>query len=96
MAGMRSLPKIGDQGRIAVAGQRVGVRGVVGGEIAATSQQYPLVMASLGVQNIVAAALGADFAEGYTDTGVTLITDAPVDGLTSEDTEFGLANCWGE
>ncbi|MEM7114672.1 MAG: substrate-binding domain-containing protein [Chloroflexota bacterium] len=81
---------------VSVDGSCAGVRGVVDGQIAATSQQYPLRMASLGVENIVAAALGADFAEGYTDTGVTLITDIAADGVDSEDTEFGLANCWGE
>jgi fructose transport system substrate-binding protein len=29
------------------------------------------------------------------DTGVTLITDKPVDGVESKDTAFGLENCWG-
>ena len=29
------------------------------------------------------------------DTGVTLITDEPADGVKSEDTAFGLENCWG-
>jgi fructose transport system substrate-binding protein len=26
---------------------------------------------------------------------VTLITDEPVDGVESNDTAFGLENCWG-
>ena len=94
-----ALDAIGRAGEaliVSVDGGCAGVRGVVNGEIAATSQQYPLVMASLGVENIVAAAQGGDFAEGYTDTGVTLITDAPVGGVDSEDSDFGLANCWGE
>jgi fructose transport system substrate-binding protein len=26
---------------------------------------------------------------------VTLITDDPQDGVESEDTAFGLENCWG-
>ena len=81
---------------VSVDGGCAGVRGVVDGQIDATSQQYPLVMASLGVENIVAAALGADFETGYTDTGVTLITGNPVDGVDSEDLDFGLASCWGE
>jgi fructose transport system substrate-binding protein len=32
---------------------------------------------------------------GYTDTGVTLITDKPQAGVDSKDTAFGLDNCWG-
>ena len=31
----------------------------------------------------------------FIDTGVTLITDKPVDGVESKDTAFGLENCWG-
>ena len=31
----------------------------------------------------------------FVDTGVTLITDKPVDGVESKDTAFGLENCWG-
>ena len=32
---------------------------------------------------------------GYNDTGVTLITDDPQDGVDSKDSTFGAANCWG-
>jgi fructose transport system substrate-binding protein len=31
----------------------------------------------------------------FTDTGVTLITDEPQPGVPSQDTAFGLENCWG-
>ena len=81
---------------VSVDGGCAGVRGVEDGRIAATSQQYPLRMASLGVQNIVAAALGGEFVTGYTDTGVTLIAATAVDGVASEDVQFGLDNCWGD
>ena len=81
---------------VSVDGGCAGVEGVNDGRIAATSQQYPLVMASLGVENIVAAAQGSDFATGYTDTGVTLITnDAGFEG-EAENGVFGIENCWGE
>jgi fructose transport system substrate-binding protein len=33
--------------------------------------------------------------KNFLDTGVTLITDEAVDGVESEDTAFGLDNCWG-
>ena len=32
---------------------------------------------------------------GYTDTGVTLISDDPQKGVDSKDSTFGTANCWG-
>ena len=81
---------------VSVDGGCAGVEGVVNGEIAATSQQYPLNMASLGVEAVYEYATTGEAPSGYTDTGVTLITDNAVDGVDSEDTEFGLANCWGE
>lgn len=81
---------------VSVDGGCAGVRGVVDGSIGATSQQYPLLMASLGVQALYDVANGAEKPSGYTDTGVTLITDNPVEGVESENSEFGLANCWGE
>lgn len=80
---------------VSIDGGCTGVAGVVDGRIAATSQQYPLRMASLGVEALAHYALTGESPEGYTDTGVTLITTDPVDGLESEDTDFGLANCWG-
>jgi len=81
---------------VSVDGGCAGVRGVVEGSIAATSQQYPLYMASLGVETVVEFAKTGNAPSGYTDTGVTLITDDTQDGIDSEDSEFGLANCWGE
>jgi fructose transport system substrate-binding protein len=33
--------------------------------------------------------------KGFIDTGVTLITDEPQEGVESEDTTVGLENCWG-
>ncbi len=81
---------------VSVDGGCAGVRGVVDAQIAATSQQYPLRMAELGVQAVYDFATTGTAPSGYTDTGVTLISDNPVEGVTSENSEFGLANCWGE
>lgn len=80
---------------VSVDGGCQGVQGVVDGKIAATSQQYPLKMASMGVEAIVKFAKDGTKPSGYTDTGVTLITDQVQDGVGSEDSAFGLANCWG-
>jgi len=81
---------------VSVDGGCRGVQGVVDGQIAATSQQYPLKMASMGVDALVKFAQTGEKPTGYTDTGVTLITDKPQAGVDSKDTKYGVANCWGE
>ena len=80
---------------VSIDGGCVGVQGVKDGQIAATSQQYPLKMATLGVEAVVKYAQTGEKPSGYTDTGVTLITDKPQTGVDSKDTTFGLENCWG-
>jgi fructose transport system substrate-binding protein len=80
---------------VSVDGGCTGVEDVKAGKIAATSQQYPLKMAQMGVDAVVNFVKTGEAPSGYTDTGVTLITDEPVEGIESEDTTFGLENCWG-
>jgi fructose transport system substrate-binding protein len=69
--------------------------GIKTGVIDATSQQYPLKMAALGVEKGAVAARGGAKPSGYTDTGVNLITASPIKGIPSKDAAFGTANCWG-
>ena len=69
--------------------------GIKPGIIDATSQQYPLKMAALGVEKGAAAARGGEKPSGYVDTGVELITADPVDGVESKDAAYGEENCWG-
>jgi fructose transport system substrate-binding protein len=69
--------------------------GIKTGVIDATSQQYPLKMAALGVEKGAAAARGGAKPSGYVDTGVTLIAGDPMDGVDSKDAAYGEANCWG-
>ena len=80
---------------VTVDGSCKGVQGVKDGVFAANSMQYPLKMASMGVQAIVDAVKGGKKPSGYTDTGVTLITDKAQTGLDSKDSAFGASNCWG-
>ncbi len=85
---------------VSVDGGCPGVQNVKKGVIGATSQQYPLKMAQMGVDAITAFAKDGTkpkptSGKDFVDTGVTLITDAPVDGVESKDTAFGLENCWG-
>ncbi|CUX37112.1 sugar ABC transporter substrate-binding protein [Rhizobium oryzihabitans] len=85
---------------VSVDGGCPGVKNVAEGVIGATSQQYPLLMAALGVE---AVKKFADTGEkpkptegkNFVDTGVTLVTDKPVKGLDSIDTKEGLNKCWG-
>src|SRR5258708_1352686 len=72
-----------------------GIEYVISGKIAATSQQYPLKMAALGVAAVVKFAKDGTKPSGYTDTGVTLITIKPLPGIDSQGAVFGLQGCWG-
>lgn len=93
---LKAIGKEKDVMIVSVDGGCAGVRNVKAGVIAATSQQYPLKMASLGVEAGVTYAKDGKKVSGYTDTGVTLITDKPMAGVDSKDTKFGLGACWGK
>jgi fructose transport system substrate-binding protein len=85
---------------VSVDGGKAGVQDVADGVIDATSQQYPLKMAELGVKAIkdyVDSGTKPTVSEGldFFNTGVTLITDEPVAGVESKDSTFGLENAWG-
>ncbi|HEX3140381.1 MAG TPA: sugar ABC transporter substrate-binding protein [Rhizobacter sp.] len=81
---------------VSVDGGCDGIKDVAGGVIAATSQQYPLKMASMGVEAGVEYAKTGKKVSGYTDTGVTLIAAKPVAGVDSKDTKTGTDLCWGK
>jgi fructose transport system substrate-binding protein len=68
--------------------------------IGATSQQYPLLMASKGIEAIAAFAKDGTkpaASDGLTffNTGVNLVTDKPAEGVTSIDSTKGTELCWG-
>lgn len=85
---------------VSVDGGCPGVQNVADGVIQATSMQFPLDMAAQAleaVSNYLADGSLPQNSEGltFTNTGVTLITDLPASGVESEDTSWGLGNCWG-
>jgi fructose transport system substrate-binding protein len=85
---------------VSVDGGCPGVKNVAAGIIGATSQQYPLLMASMGIEAIKKFADTGEkpkVTEGKTffDTGATLVTDKPVPGIDSIDTKAGADKCWG-
>lgn len=85
---------------VSVDGGCPGVADVADGVIGATSQQYPLLMASLGIEAIAAWAKDGSKPENtpgldFFNTGVNLVTDKPASGVESIDTKLGTDKCWG-
>jgi fructose transport system substrate-binding protein len=85
---------------VSVDGGCPGVKNVADGVIGATSQQYPLMMASMGIEAIKKFADTGEkpkstAGKNFFDTGVTLVTDKPVKGIESIDTKTALGKCWG-
>jgi len=85
---------------VSVDGGCPGVRDVGSGIIGATSMQFPLLMASKGIEAIKAFADSGEKPENsegldFYNTGVELITDKPVDGIPSLTSAEGLEKCWG-
>lgn len=85
---------------VSVDGGCPGVQNVKDGVIGATSMQFPLLMASKGIEAIKAFAdSGAkpENTEGldFFNTGVTLVTDKPAEGIESITSEEALKQCWG-
>ncbi len=99
----QALKNAGKEGQaiiVSVDGGCPGVAAVKSGVIGATSQQYPLKMASLGIDAIAAFAKDGTkptVTEGlsFYNTGVNLVTDKPAEGVPSIDTTEGTALCWG-
>jgi fructose transport system substrate-binding protein len=97
---LKAVGKENDVLIVSVDGGCPGVQSVKDGMIGATSQQYPLQMAALGVEAIKK---WADTGEkpaptpgkAFFDTGVNLVTDKPAEGVPSIDTAKGMELCWG-
>ena len=97
---LKSIGRENDVLIVSVDGGCPGVQNVKDGVIGATSQQYPLMMASLGVEAIKKWADEGVKPEptpgkAFFDTGVALVTDKPVEGVESIDTTEGTNLCWG-
>ncbi len=80
---------------VSVDGGCQGIKDTAAGVITATSQQYPLKMAAMGVAAGVEYAKTGKKASGYVDTGVTLIAAKSIAGVDSKDTKVGMDLCWG-
>lgn len=99
----QALKNAGKEGQaiiVSVDGGCPGVASVKSGVIGATSQQYPLLMASKGIEAIAAFAKDGTkpaASDGLTffNTGVNLVTDKPAEGVPSIDSTKGTELCWG-
>ena len=97
---LRSIGREKDVLIVSVDGGCPGVQNIEDGVIGATSQQYPLRMASLGIKAIAAYAADGTLpksTEGkdFFDTGVALVTDQPAEGVESISVAEGKELCWG-
>ena len=97
---LRAVGRENDVLIVSVDGGCPGVQNISEGVIGATSMQFPLLMASKGIEAIKAWADSGSRPENtpgldFFNTGVELITDQPVAGIESLTSEEGLAKCWG-
>jgi fructose transport system substrate-binding protein len=85
---------------VSVDGGCQGVSMVKSGVLAATSQQYPIKMAQLGVEAIASIAKGGDKPAtspglDFFDTGEALVTDTPTGAVQSITSDEASKICWG-
>ncbi len=97
---LKAVGKENDVLIVSVDGGCPGVKSVKEGIIGATSQQYPLQMAALGIDAIVKWATTGEKPQptpgkSFFDTGVNLVTDKPAKDVPSIDTAKGTELCWG-
>lgn len=97
---LKALGRENDALIVSVDGGCPGVANVKDGVIGATSQQYPLLMASKGIEAIAAWAKDGTKpantpGKNFFDTGVNLVTDKPAAGVESIDVKEGTDRCWG-
>ena len=94
-AAIKARGKTKDIVLTSIDGGRLGVQYVQQGKIAATVMQFPKIMAAKGVDYVVEYVKTGQKPSGFINTGASLITDKPFNGLESKDTKWGLQNCWG-
>jgi fructose transport system substrate-binding protein len=97
---LKAAGKAKDVTIVSIDGGCPGVDNVQKGVIGATSMQFPLKMAQLGVEAIAKYAEDgtkpqATAGKDFVDTGTQLITDDPQTGVEAKDSAWGKQNCWG-
>src|SRR4029078_11084734 len=85
---------------VSVDGGCAGVASVQAGGIGGAAQQYPLKMATLGMEAVAKIARGGEKPTtsaglDFFNTGVALVTDKPVEGVKSITSDESTKICWG-
>jgi fructose transport system substrate-binding protein len=85
---------------VSVDGGCPGVQNVKEGVIGATSMQFPLLMAAMGVEAVklyseTGAKPETPAGQDFINTGVELVTDEPAEGIPSITSDEALEKCWG-
>jgi fructose transport system substrate-binding protein len=81
---------------VSIDGSCSGVQAVKNGQINATVMQFPSKMGQMAVDAIADYVKTGHKPSGIIDTGTSLITDQTIAGISSQDTTWGLQNCWGQ
>ena len=97
---LRAVGREKDTLIVSVDGGCPGVKNIRDGVIGATSMQFPLLMAALGVEAVARYAKDGVKPKNtpglsFYNTGVELITDRPMPGAASLSSAEGLKKCWG-
>ncbi len=84
---------------VSIDGSCSGIQSVADGQFGAVAQQYPSKMGQLGIEAVIKwVADGSipqpDAGLEFIDTGITLVTDNPVDGLDSITSAEAAEICW--
>lgn len=84
---------------VSIDGGCAGVRSVSGGELGATAMQYPVAMARRGLDAVDEFIRTGRMPENppgrdFHDTGVVLVTDAPVPGIPFLSSARAMQECW--
>ncbi|MBK0418372.1 substrate-binding domain-containing protein [Leucobacter sp. CSA1] len=96
----KAAGKTDDLQVVTIDGGCVGVDAIADGTFSATSQQYPMKMADMGVRAIYDLATEGETPEtseglDFFNTGVELVTDEPMEGVESIDSAAASEICWG-
>jgi fructose transport system substrate-binding protein len=97
---LKAAGKENDVLLVSIDGGCPGVQNVAEGVIGATSMQFPLLMAAMGVEAVKKFAETGEKPETpagqeFVNTGVELVTDDPAEGIPSISSEEALTKCWG-